>query len=42
MSKKVAPKKDKLETVRQNIFSAKTEKEKRMWENVLRKLESKK
>lgn len=31
-----------LDTVKQNIFNAKTEKEKKMWELVLKKLESKK
>ena len=40
MSKKVNP--DKLDKIRQNIFSAKSEKEKKMWEAILKKLESKK
>ena len=36
------PKKPSLETIKQNIFNAKTEKEKKMWELVLKKLEVKK
>ena len=35
-------KKPSLETIKQNIFNAKSEKEKKMWELVLKRLEEKK
>lgn len=36
MTKKV--KRPDLEKIKQNIFSAKTEKERKMWESILKKL----
>lgn len=39
MTKKKAP---NLETIKQNIFNAKTDKEKKMWQAILNKLEGKK
>lgn len=37
---KKVPVKSNLDQIRQNIFSAKTDKEKKMWEAILRKLEN--
>ena len=39
-SEKMPVKKGEFEQIKQNIFAAKTEKEKKMWEAILRKLEN--